>query len=409
MKVNFGRISEYVIALCMMIAIILNYFLNINLYYVEPLMIALIMILFVALNKKAVVYTTNILWFAAMAMACISVLYSMNRVSSLQYCVLLIFFCVLLWLCSQPGMDSMHIMNLMAAFCGFHVLVTFIQLILPSFFYSVASHFLSGAALSSNRRFWGYGTYCGLSDNPAPNGFFISIFVIIVFNKMITREKSKKKMIEFILVILSYVMLVLTKKRSFIIYVIIIMITSWYMGLKKNNRKAKYFLLSLILISCVGYLGYRLGIYDLAVEKMLKYFEMGDITNGRMDLWEQSLQYFNLHPVFGVGIRSLTTVMDNDSHNIYVQLLAEVGIFGALIFYTAIFFPFLSCIKHMIQSKTLTGDVFIVTSIQMMFVLYGMTGNPLFDHRFMWIYAVVVGVSVGIVKRTDKRMKESAD
>lgn len=398
MKLSLNKLSEYFIILAIFVATILNYFLNINFYYIEIMMICLILLIFLMGNKKILVHKANMAWFIAAFVSIISCTYSLNSSSSFRYCILLLFYSFFMLLCSQEGIDRTRILNLMEVFCGIHMVATLFQLLIPNVFYSIVSTFLPSDVLSMNKSFWKFGTYCGLSENPAPNGFFIALFIIIVFNKLIVNEEKKYVWLKILLLIGGCYTLIWTKKRSFLIFVAIVIAISWLIGFRKNQHKLKYLVISICLIVLGIYFIERYNLDVLIVEKFLRYMDQGDISNGRMELWEESLDYFQNHPLFGVGIRSLTTVLGNDSHNIYIQLLAEVGIIGAFIFYVAIWYPIILCIKQAIKMKNRKMDVFVVISIQILFVLYGITGNDLFDHRFMWMYAVAMGLGIAIVR-----------
>ena len=80
----------------------------------------------------------------------------------------------------------------------------------------------------------------------------------------------------------------------------IVIAISWLIGFRKNQHKLKYLVISICLIVLGIYFIERYNLDVLIVEKFLRYMDQGDISNGRLELWEESLDYFQNHPLFGV-------------------------------------------------------------------------------------------------------------
>lgn len=409
MRLAYGKLRDNLVLFSLIYIIIFSYFFPISLYIVEPIMIVflLLVLLLIGFQYKIKFYITNALWMLSTVVSCLSIIYSIDQHSSFQYCVLLIFFNVLCLVCIQEKMNWYKIINCLLLFCGFHMIVTMVQLFLPNVFYSVVSRFLSAETLVYNRQFWTHGTYCGLHENPAPNGFLISVFVLCIFDKLLTEKKSNKRVMDIILLVFGCLALIMTQKRSFLIFVAVIILASWIIGFRKSERKIRFIVISVMMLFIIFYFVYRYEIDELITKKMIRYIQSGDVSNGRIDLWRESLNFFKLHPLVGNGIHTVYTVLRNDSHNIYIQLLAEVGIFGAVFFYASLICPLVPCFKYIVKNKILSGDIFIVFSIQVLFLLYGITANPLFDHKFMWIYSVIVGMSGGIVREKNRNINIS--
>ena len=141
-----------------------------------------------------------------------------------------------------------------------------------------------------------------------------------------------------------------------------------------------------------------LRIYD-AVNELLMSGSVEDA--GRSQLYEQALVYFRQHPLFGIGwanFKSLYSFRGTHVHCIYLQLLCETGLAGTAIF--VIFF-----VSRLVVSarsiKTTINDVLTIKNgwmkfslfIQLYFLLYGITGNPLYDIEETILYFFAVGVS----------------
>ena len=69
-----------------------------------------------------------------------------------------------------------------------------------------------------------------------------------------------------------------------------------------------------------------------------EYGELDESSEMRVEIWEIALQHFRESPVVGIGygvFRNLGLILQ-DTHNIYVKILAEQGIIGLMIFLSVI-------------------------------------------------------------------------
>lgn len=87
---------------------------------------------------------------------------------------------------------------------------------------------------------------------------------------------------------------------------------------------------------------YRLG--------LLKNIEVGSDPTGRLDRYERAMSMWRDSPLFGEGIGSFGlsfTGVDstNYPHNIFLEILAELGLFGLLLFLTTLILSFFFMIR----------------------------------------------------------------
>jgi O-antigen ligase len=62
------------------------------------------------------------------------------------------------------------------------------------------------------------------------------------------------------------------------------------------------------------------------------YRGLGTGFSGREDLWTGTLDVWLRDPIFGVGFRESAQILDYPSHNGYLAMLADTGIFGLLVY-----------------------------------------------------------------------------
>lgn len=74
--------------------------------------------------------------------------------------------------------------------------------------------------------------------------------------------------------------------------------------------------------------------------------DANDISTGRVEIWENGMRMFSSHPILGIGSGAFIAAnssgdfgppIDLNPHSIYVQLLAEVGLIGFLVWFSFLF------------------------------------------------------------------------
>src|SRR5699024_9890163 len=122
----------------------------------------------------------------------------------------------------------------------------------------------------------------------------------------------------------------------------------------------------------------------------------------RSELWEHAWNLFLNNPLKGIGwgefketvIGSVTEHTEMETHNIYLQLLSETGLIGTSIILIPIILTYLyttKVMRYISQNKNIFSKkwIFIIyfsTFIQTFFLLYGLTGNPLYDFNYIIMY-----------------------
>ena len=169
----------------------------------------------------------------------------------------------------------------------------------------------------------------------------------------------------------------------------------FYLSDKEKGRIFRILGLSLLVL-IIGFLAIsifpELGV---GILRLLNDSDSGDITNGRTGLWAYAFLLFRNNPVFGIGwvnyknTMQLFTGYDRaiNVHNIYIQLLCETGLIGFAIFIVFFVFAFATTVRtyRFIRKNNGIADaemqtlMAIAVAVQSFFILYGLTGNPLYD------------------------------
>lgn len=145
--------------------------------------------------------------------------------------------------------------------------------------------------------------------------------------------------------------------------------------------------------------------FRISVMQSKEISALGDL-NGRALFWVKALRCFFDHPVMGIGWKNFASLAGegNHAHNIYLQLLAETGSFGFILFIIAAITALIKTIK--LQKKGY-GTTYLRGAMiyQFFFLIYGMSGNPLFDSFYFIPYIVSVGIVVTEIRYNRRQEK----
>lgn len=182
-------------------------------------------------------------------------------------------------------------------------------------------------------------------------GFAIFLLLITSMNNAIF------KLIYFVLSILCVSMALVTGSRKVIIMLLLLAVL-YALTAPKIGTKIKIILLFVLVLSVAYYFITQVEFLQYSYGDRLMAFFNSDLDDGsierRTELREYAIMLFKQHPILGAGIDSvrnhLTASGDKGtySHNNYVELLADFGIIGALIYY---FVPVKTAIKSLFNFK----------------------------------------------------------
>ena len=121
---------------------------------------------------------------------------------------------------------------------------------------------------------------------------------------------------------------------------------------------------------------------------------------------------FLQNPLIGLGYGSYTTFCASNgfewnymAHNIYVQLLGEVGIIGFIIFITFFVNDIIKTIKSIKKECNEQNLQLLYFSLfmQIVFLLYGLTGNPLYFPQQMMVYIICISILSNIRNKRSRK------
>lgn len=249
------------------------------------------------------------------------------------------------------------------------------------------------------------GFIIGFSFQTAVTGFYLSILIAYIFCKLIGKDIStRSKTLGIIMLLICYVLLFQTGKRIFI--VLTLMIGLFLFAMHNKKHIFKIVVISIVAL-CVLFL---LLNYTLIGQRLIMRAESLDPTRGRMGIYAQLWASFLQKPILGNGLTSTLQLLNGfqNGHNIYLQILSESGLIGFFLIIPVFIINMINAIRLLvdgIRNKENTSIISFCLFIELLFIGWGFTGNPLYDVYPFVVYMIIVGVvnSIILEKRNEYR------
>lgn len=251
----------------------------------------------------------------------------------------------------------------------------------------------------------------GLVGSYQFSGMMMSIsFGVMLINYYF--DKDKKDMIGMVLTLVA---LFTSGKRFFTLMGIM----AYILVAKLNNdpgKRKKFITLTSLMAVTVLAAYFLVPSARLVFERFQSY--AGDTTyNGRVFYWEAAGQIFLSHKFTGIGMGCFSQYFDMffhrlgnleayDAHNVYIQMAAELGIIGEglvlALFIFCLVKTFILFKSEIIKSDHDSMYVLVYSLfIQVWFILYCMTGNPLYGAGQCFFYFAAVSMMLSVNRRIE--------
>lgn len=245
--------------------------------------------------------------------------------------------------------------------------------------------------------------YCtGLTSFSAAAVWYCFILMSFEIGKLFNTETNKLRHI--LMLIISAVAMLYTQKRSILIAsVAAIYISILLFSKRRDSKFIRSIILSFFLVLIAWWAYHTIPQVQYMVFKTNR---VGNALSGRDYYWNILLPMYKSSPLFGVGGGTAMHLFGFGGHNCYIQLLAEYGIVGLLLFLFGFGLPL---VKSIIKAKiflgqyryTQKGEIFITSIIiQVVFFIYCFSGNPLFDQIFFMSEIICITISQIVLKES---------
>jgi O-antigen ligase len=351
------------------------------------------LILYLFSTKKAIISVDNIQigWTLTLLVVLISMLmHDMDQFYLLFYIVCIAF----LFLYGNNTLSWAEWSIKLIAFMGlFYAAFTILQVAMPTFYTTNIAPMMNSNMTFDPLRFMRFGIYSGFTYQTAVNAMYLSMGIGASFTLYLFTDK--KKWTHLVPIVLEIICILLSAKRGHIIFSLMSLLFVAFANSARSKKFGNVLKIVVAVFALLMLAYYFIPSANYFFEHTLNFGD--DITNGRIDRYLPALEMFKEHPILGIGWEQFRYQFNSysDVHNIYLQLLCETGVIGAGVFIATFIVTLVETIKQLnvslkqsyheerrILSFSLYGQIF--------FLLYGLTGNGLYDYYILFFYMVSV-------------------
>ena len=167
-----------------------------------------------------------------------------------------------------------------------------------------------------------------LNDNPF--AAYLNLILSISIPLMVVKISSNLRRLAIAATITGLTCMLLTQSRGALVaFVALLFAAVFFFPTSKATRVAILAALALTLLAGVAVVSY--------LPERYSSFTEGDI--GRLIIWGVAIDLFRTAPLFGIGFGSFRDLSGKylqfilDTHNLYLKVLAETGVLGAVMYF----------------------------------------------------------------------------
>jgi O-antigen ligase len=251
---------------------------------------------------------------------------------------------------------------------------------------------------------WRYG---GVFGNPNTLAAFILCCLPFSVRGLIESKNILLVFLYIITVVISLFSVLTTGSRTgLILFVPVFFISYIYISLQRNTEgysaSLNYLKIGMggVLVTFIYYL-YPVDFDMQLIENTFeRYNEKGTEEDIRFELWKCTIEKaLPFHPGgMGLGYEQFAQFVANECnfkeslgnpHNIFLEVLVNLGIIGGGVFMIMVFTLFSSSQSRKIMRKKRSAEFMFI----LFFLLYGMSEPLLFSaQKINWVFAIVLGV-----------------
>lgn len=353
-------------------------------------------------NKKMQVSRSIVIYILILVVTCVGGIYTNNPESAGRQEMFFGIYFFFFWLAFQKSLFLKKLSRMMYFFAFLGMITVFLQFAFPVAFNAILLKVLRTDVYEAVM--WSFnvdGTFTGITSSVSMASFSMTIvffstirkIVDLVFgdqsscNKLVKKYPAFFKVFYMIVALLALFGIILTSKRGIFVATIIALILTCILDknitLKKINRQQ-------LLITFIGIVILLIiGAYFITTNgyiiSFINRFSGNNITTGRDVFYENAINDFSkgsfITYIFGKGTASAYLINSTGLHNVYLQILYDHGIVGIIIYL---------CFFITNLRKALKNRYFCSMCMQIVFLVYCMSGNPLYDYYFFIPYLMYV-------------------
>ena len=364
------------------------------------------------INFSGKVYPYMLMWVIMLPFFLYGLLHNENIVAFRIFFGIIVYF---LLLSQDKWFDKLK--KLLLLFSGSAVFFTFFFWLFPDLYSYVVDFYGYFPPGTGQLR---YGYRAGITAHYSQNGIFIAVFIMTLVTLLIaesTRRRNKyKNRIRVGIAAIAFLAFLLNGKRGTLVWCIVAMILTWYISTEVKSK----FIMRLIVIVCISIVLFQFAVENITSLNFVveRFLELGsdNSSTDRFAMWGLALSNFVRSPLLGIGfmnfreqystnlssqfIRDLADISSYtrlDAHNVYIQVLCEMGIIGFVIYIMAIVF----LLKYTFRALKYFSDIqdhqnryaaMLSLCFQIFYLLYSLSGNCLYDMTF-YLYILSMAIT----------------
>lgn len=290
-----------------------------------------------------------------------------------------------------------------------HIFGTLFPIILPDIYEKSFLPFVckTGASYCPARIAFETGMSAGITNQTTTNGCYMAIFTLFYMCRFLNEPCKKNS----ILAIITFMCLLMIGKRAHLLFTVISLFIVYIT--RNNNFSLVNFIrnnLKIIIIGVVSLVGViavsnivpQIGV---TIDRIVASKDSDDVTSGRGPLYELAIEQWEKSLMLGNGWGSYVLASHEEfgasaygsdyihAHNDYLELLCDIGLLGAAVY--IVFIAWLVKGTYRIRNNGYFQKFSFAYII--FFVLYGLTGTPLFIiSNFVFLLVIILIKEKGI-------------
>ena len=276
---------------------------------------------------------------------------------------------------------------------GVHAVFTLIGYVFPSIYLSQIIPRLPSEVAFEALRFYRSNLHPGITWQIGANAVYMAGGMAGVYPSIVCGSRKGLGLVAFAVFLLA---LLLTGKRG---QLLSILVGLWFASTfdAKLKRKSAISRSVLVLVLLTVLTTLVITFAPDAATPFLRFSSNAgrDITSGRLRLYMSAIALFTEKPILGWGTGAFSYLYGMGAHNAYLAVLCENGVLGFLAFASV----FVSNLWITLRASRVACDMYtedrkallFSVAMQVFFLVYAMTGNPLHD---AFIFALYVTASV---------------
>lgn len=244
--------------------------------------------------------------------------------------------------------------------------------------------------------------YPGLTGHYSTNGTYLAIgfgaVISIIFCKAGEKKKNSKYLIVCLLILGA---LLLIGKRAHLVFSVAAAFGVYWLSNDKDKVNRLIKLLGIVLVAAILFviMVNQIPALSNTFNRFSETADSGDFLMSRGLFYAEAISQFKSHLLLGCGWKQMVNLLAHDVHNIYIQLLAETGLVG-FSFYIILFVSgLLMAVRLVKMAASSTSEsivdkklIYFAAYYMFFFILYGFTGNPLYDEQPFYLLMISYGI-----------------